>query len=199
MPTLRQRMLDAMVLRGFRPRTRVSHLRAVAQMASHYHRSPERITDEEIKAYLLHLVKDCRLVRASVNHNQASSAVRFLVCEVLGQADRRSRIPMALTPQKLPDVWLAPRQDPQHQGAQHVALAAGIGAAMAQRTLLDPTIEDPAGGQKTPRRTPVGRAASPALSRPGERAFDRPSSAPPSRPRPPWPAPSCPAFSSPMG
>jgi hypothetical protein len=30
--------------------------------------------------------------------------VRFLVCEVLGQADRRSRIPMALTPQKLPDV-----------------------------------------------------------------------------------------------
>jgi integrase/recombinase XerD len=30
--------------------------------------------------------------------------VRFLVCEVLGQAERRARIPMALTPQRLPEV-----------------------------------------------------------------------------------------------
>ena len=45
MTTLRQRMIDAMVLRGFRPRTQVSYLRAVSQMARHYHRSPELITD----------------------------------------------------------------------------------------------------------------------------------------------------------
>jgi hypothetical protein len=43
MTTLRQRMIDAMVLRGFRPRSQVSYLRAVAQMARHHHRSPERI------------------------------------------------------------------------------------------------------------------------------------------------------------
>jgi integrase/recombinase XerD len=102
MTTLRQRMIDAMVLRGFRPRTQVSYLRAVSQMARHYHRSPDLITDEEMQAYLLHLVRDRHLARTSVN--QVSSAVRFLVCEVLGQADRRSRIPMALTPQKLPAV-----------------------------------------------------------------------------------------------
>ena len=73
MTTLRQRMIDAMMLRGFRPRTQVSYLRAVSQMARHYHRSPERISDEEIKAYLLHLVGSpgqCTSV------NQASSAVR---------------------------------------------------------------------------------------------------------------------------
>jgi integrase/recombinase XerD len=102
MTPLRQRMIDAMVLRGFRPRTQVSYLRAVSQMARYYHRSPELITDQEVQAYLLHLVRDRQLARTSVN--QASSAVRFVVCEVLGQADRRSRIPMALTPQRLPQV-----------------------------------------------------------------------------------------------
>jgi site-specific recombinase XerD len=102
MTTLRQRMIDAMVLRGFRPRTQVSYLRAVSQMARHYHRSPELITDQEVQAYLLHLVRDRQLARTSVN--QVSSATRFLICEVLGQADRRSRIPMALTPQRLPEV-----------------------------------------------------------------------------------------------
>ena len=102
MTTLRQRMIDAMVLRGFRPRTQKSYLRAVSQLARHYHRSSELITDQEVQAYLLHLVRDRQLARTSVN--QASSALRFLVCEVMGQADRRSRIPMALTPQRLPDV-----------------------------------------------------------------------------------------------
>ena len=99
---LRQRMIDAMVLRGFRPRTQVSYLRAVSQMALHYHRSPDLITDQEVQAYLLHLVRDRQLARTSVN--QVSCATRFLICEVLGQADRRSRIPMALTPQRLPEV-----------------------------------------------------------------------------------------------
>jgi len=102
MTPLRQRMIDAMVLRGFRPRTQESYLRVVAQMARHYRRTPELITDQEVQAYLLHLVRERHLARSSVNH--ASSAVRFLVCEVLGQNERRQRIPMGHTPQRLPDV-----------------------------------------------------------------------------------------------
>jgi hypothetical protein len=65
MTTLRQRMIDAMVLRGLRPRTQESYLRAVSQMARHYHRSPELITDQEVQAYLLHLVRDRQLARNS--------------------------------------------------------------------------------------------------------------------------------------
>ena len=102
MTALRQRMIDAMVLRGFRPRTQESYLRVIAQMARHYHRTPELITDQEVQAYLLHLVRERHLARSSVN--QASSAVRFLVCEVLGQNERRQRIPMGHTPQRLPEV-----------------------------------------------------------------------------------------------
>ena len=57
MTALRQRMIDAMVLRGFRPRTQESYLRVISQVARHYHRSPELITDQELQAYLLHLVR----------------------------------------------------------------------------------------------------------------------------------------------
>jgi len=52
MTTLRQRMIDAMVLLGFRPRTQVSYLKAVSQIARYYHRNPELITDQEVQAYL---------------------------------------------------------------------------------------------------------------------------------------------------
>jgi integrase/recombinase XerD len=76
----------------FGRRTQESYLRIISQMARHYRRSPEQLTDQEVQAYLLHLVRDRQLARTSVN--QASSALRFLVCEVPGQADRRSRILM---------------------------------------------------------------------------------------------------------
>jgi integrase/recombinase XerD len=124
MTALRLRMIDAMILRGFRPRTQVSYLRAISQMARHYHRSPELITDEEVQAYLLHLLRDRQLARTSVN--QASSAVRFLVCDVLGQSDRRSRIPMSLTPQRLPEVL----------SRAEVAAVLAAPVSMKARTLL---------------------------------------------------------------
>jgi len=44
-------MIDAMVLLGFRPRTQVSYLKAVSQIARYYHRNPELITDQEVQAY----------------------------------------------------------------------------------------------------------------------------------------------------
>lgn len=48
MTELRQRMDDAMVLRGFALRTRESYLAAVAALAKHYWRSPDRLTSEEV-------------------------------------------------------------------------------------------------------------------------------------------------------
>ena len=110
MTTLRQRMIDAMDVHGFRPHTQVSYLRAVSQMARHYHCSPELITDQEVQAYLLHLVRDRQLARTSVN--QVPSAMRFLICDVLGQADRRSRNPMVLTPSVCPRCCPEPRSRP---------------------------------------------------------------------------------------
>jgi integrase/recombinase XerD len=66
MTTLRQRMDDAMVLRGFAQRTRESYLAAVTALAKHYHRPPDSLTSEEVQAYLLHLIVKRQLANTGV-------------------------------------------------------------------------------------------------------------------------------------
>lgn len=102
MSELRQRMTDAMVLRGFAGRTQESYLAWVSGLARHYGRSPDRLTAGEIQGYLLHLIQDRKLAYASVN--QAACAIRFFFTAVLKQADIALEIPMAKVPKRLPQV-----------------------------------------------------------------------------------------------
>ena len=82
MTPLRQRMIDAMVLRGFAARTQETYLSAVGQAAKHHHRSPALLTGEQVQAYLLYLLQERQRSRSTVNIT--SCALRFLVCDVLG-------------------------------------------------------------------------------------------------------------------
>ena len=102
MTPLRLRMIDAMVLRGFAVRTQETYLIAVGQMARHHRCSPDLLSDEQIQAYLLYLLQERHRSRSTVNIT--SCAMRFLVCEVLGQTERRPQIPMGRNPQRLPEV-----------------------------------------------------------------------------------------------
>jgi integrase/recombinase XerD len=104
MTPLRQRMLDAMTVRGLAQRTQECYVEAVARLARHYHRSPELLSPAEVEAYLLHLVKDRKLSYSSVNH--AASASRFLFEIVLGRPSdiAHLRPPMAKVPQKQPEL-----------------------------------------------------------------------------------------------
>jgi integrase/recombinase XerD len=102
MTPLRQRMIDAMVLRGFSARTHETYLWCVEQLAKHYRCRPDQLSDEQVQAYLLHMLQERRLSRSTVN--QVSCAMRFLVCEVLGQRERRLQIPIGRAPQRLPEV-----------------------------------------------------------------------------------------------
>ena len=99
---LRLGMIEAMVLRGFAPRTQEAYVDAVRLMSQHFHCSPALLSDQQMQAYLLHLLQDRGLSRSSVN--QAACAARFLVCEVLGQADRRPQIPLGKRGRTLPEV-----------------------------------------------------------------------------------------------
>ena len=76
MTPLRQRMIDAMTVRGMSVRTVETYTEAVSRMARHYHRSPDLLSPAQIEAYMLHLVKDRRLSHSTLN--QLSSASRFL-------------------------------------------------------------------------------------------------------------------------
>ncbi len=103
MSELRQRMIDAMVVRGLSARTQECYVEAVARMARHYHKSPELLSPAQIEAYLLHLVKDRHLSYSSVNH--AASASRFLLEKVLGRSSEAAlRPPMAKVPQTQPEL-----------------------------------------------------------------------------------------------
>lgn len=53
MTPLRERMIQDMQLRGFSPRTQESYARAVHKLSEHYHKSPDRITEEELRQYFL--------------------------------------------------------------------------------------------------------------------------------------------------
>ena len=49
MTQLREQMIQDMVLRGMAPSTQRAYLQAVAKFARHYNRSPDRISNQELK------------------------------------------------------------------------------------------------------------------------------------------------------
>ena len=102
MTPLRQRMLDAMSVRGFRPSTQQCYADAIYGLAKHYRGDPAQYSAQEIDAYLLHLVQERHLSYSSMN--QAASAARFLYEKVLGHERAVFHIPMAKAPAKQPEL-----------------------------------------------------------------------------------------------
>jgi hypothetical protein len=69
------------------PLTRDGYVGGVARLARHYHRSPELITNEELKVYLLHLLREEQLSRSTVI--VTVSALRCFYHRVLHRPMRR--------------------------------------------------------------------------------------------------------------
>jgi site-specific recombinase XerD len=91
MSKLRQQLIREMILRGLSPRTHESYIAHVYQLAKHFRRSPDQISDEEIKDYLIHIA-EVRKLSASTR-NQATSALRFFFAHVVGRpVDRLVRV-----------------------------------------------------------------------------------------------------------
>ena len=127
MTPLRQRMMDAMVLRGFAARTQEAYCAAVGALARHYRRSPEKLGGEQLQRYLLHLITEKKLAYASVN--QASCAFRFLFGTVLRQPEVHLEIPMAKVPKRLPQIL----------SREEVWRLIEVAASLRARTLLTAT------------------------------------------------------------
>ena len=99
MSALRQRMIEAMVLRGLAARTQKAYVAAVAALARHYRCSPAQLGSAQVQAYLLHLLQQRKLARSSVN--QAGCAFRFLYHTVL-DLQTRVQVPLGKAEQRLP-------------------------------------------------------------------------------------------------
>ena len=55
MTPLRQKFIEDMQLRGLSERTQEAYVTVVRQLAEHYSKSPDQITEEELRAYFLYL------------------------------------------------------------------------------------------------------------------------------------------------
>jgi integrase/recombinase XerD len=64
MTPLRQRMIEDLQLRGLSAKTQEAYLRAVRQLAEHYRKSPDLITEEELRLYFLYLKNDKQISRS---------------------------------------------------------------------------------------------------------------------------------------
>lgn len=106
MGALRTKMIGEMRLRNFSPRTQQSYLGAVVGLVKHYRRSPDQITQEEIRSYLLSLEE--RGLSPS-SRNVAISGLKFFYHQVLGWTEEKLFIPPRKRTWRLPEV-LSPRE-----------------------------------------------------------------------------------------
>ncbi len=99
---LRQRMLDDMRLRNLAPGTQEAYVRAVAGLARHFGRSPDQISDEQVREYLLYLVQEREVGWSSCK--QIRCGLQFFFRVALGREGALRQIPCARSPQRLPVV-----------------------------------------------------------------------------------------------
>jgi integrase/recombinase XerD len=85
MTPLRKRMIEEMGLRNFAPKTVELYVDNVAKFAKHFGKSPELLGEEDVRAYLVHLVEERKLAWGT--YNQALAALRYLYRWVLKRGD----------------------------------------------------------------------------------------------------------------
>lgn len=81
MTLLRQQLIEELVLRGLSERTQEAYVHQVYQLAKFYRRSPDKLSEEQVRQYLFHLASERRLAASTVN--QAVNAFRFFYGRVL--------------------------------------------------------------------------------------------------------------------
>jgi hypothetical protein len=74
-------MIDDMVLAGLSDRTQEVYISAVRRLAARYHRSPDQITEDEVRAYLLELLNGGA---ARGTFKTSHYGIRFLYCQTIG-------------------------------------------------------------------------------------------------------------------
>ena len=83
MTALRQRMIEDMQLRGLAIKTQQAYTHAVKQLAEHHGKSPEQISEEELRQYFLHL-RNVKQVSNST-FSVALCGIKFFYQQTLGR------------------------------------------------------------------------------------------------------------------
>ena len=102
MGKLRERMKADLALKNFSPKTQHYYLKHASDFANYFNRSPADMGEQEVRAFLLHLVED-RKISAGLLSNYVS-AVKFLYRHTLKRPEVIENIPQPKKPHTLPVV-----------------------------------------------------------------------------------------------
>lgn len=83
MTPLRRRMIEDLTLASYAENTIRVYVRAVAQLAAFYGRSPDQLSEEDIRRYLLHLTTVKKVARST--HTVALCGIKFFYERTLGR------------------------------------------------------------------------------------------------------------------
>jgi integrase/recombinase XerD len=109
MTELRRRMIEDMRLNGLAPTTQRAYLAAVQMLAQRYQRSPDQLSEPEIREYFTYLAETKHLARSTINGYL--HAIKFLYQKTLQRSwpvlnlirvPRSKKLPVVLNPQ---EVW----------------------------------------------------------------------------------------------
>lgn len=148
---LRQRMMEDMDMKGFSVKTQMSYVRAVAALSKFYdNRSPDKISDEELRSYFVYLKVKRKLARQTVTI--ALSGIKFFYVTTLKRDFSLTGIPVPKRQKKMPVVLsrdevraiLGKLEKPRFQACLKLIYACGLRLGEACR--LTPTDIDSARG-----------------------------------------------------
>jgi integrase/recombinase XerD len=132
MTQLRQRMIEDLQLRGLSERTQEMYVRAVRQLAEHYHKSPDHITEAELRDYFLYL--------KNVKHDSRSAStialcgIKFFYTHTLQREwttltfvrpPREKKLPVILTPAEVRTILACVRR-PRYRVCLSTIYACGL-------------------------------------------------------------------------
>jgi len=102
MTKLRDKMKEEMLLRNMAPGTQFQYLRAVINLALYYNRCPSKLTEQEIRAFLVYVIKQKHYSPST--YNVMLHGLKFFYQVVLGNKILTLELPRMKESQKLPDV-----------------------------------------------------------------------------------------------
>jgi len=126
-PTFIQRFEEYLKFKRYSPRSITAYVSAAHRFVTHFGRSPQNITVDEIRAYLTG-------IGSNAYQRHATGAVRILYREVIGQKEKALRIEYPRREQKRPNVMdadhicaqLAKIENLKHRAMLTLLYAAGL-------------------------------------------------------------------------
>ena len=101
MTALRQRLMEDLQIRNYSPRTVEAYVAAVAKFAKHFHKAPDQLGGEEVRAFQVHLLGK---KTSWSQFNQIVCGLRFFYRVTLNRPDMVVMLPYGKRPKRLPTV-----------------------------------------------------------------------------------------------